>query len=81
MAKEKETSLQTAKTHIGRAVASKFPIFFQVIFGLFLFLILPFRPFDRLDNLWSDFAHRSRGVVKADPRLKLNFGGFVLAGY
>lgn len=71
MAKEKEDKLQTAKTYIGRAAASKFPHVFCLVFSVIVLSGELLGAFDWLDWRHSDILFRRRGLVEADARLKI----------
>ena len=71
MAKEKETHLETAKTYIGRAVASKFPVFFCVAFAFLVATGHILSAFNWLDLRHSDILFRQRGMSPGDPRITI----------
>ena len=71
MAKAKEDRLQTAKTHIGRAVASKFPVVFCLVFAFVLMTGQLMQTFRGLDASHSNLLFNLRGKIEADPRVSI----------
>lgn len=71
MAKAKEDKLQTAKTYIGRAAASKFPAIFCVVFSFVVMSGELMSAFDWIDWRHSDILFRRRGMVEADRKIKI----------
>ncbi|TBR19777.1 CHASE2 domain-containing protein, partial [bacterium] len=71
MAKAKEDKLQTAKTYIGRAAASKFPMVFCIVFAFVVVSGDLMQAFDWLDCRHSDILFRRRGMVEADSKIKI----------
>jgi len=71
MAKEKEDRLATAKTYIGRAVASKFPAVFCLVFAFVLMTGQVMQAFRGLDASHSNLLFNIRGMVEGDPRVSI----------